>query len=192
MTTSNAPHKRWYDRQPKLAQAVRFLFLFPDEIKSIIGEAVMLLANREFEVNEQMQTFKTLGPDKVMGLYKSKNRRREYDQNDVLHKAMNYLYILSEPNQDFMADHILSMVQYIQQYLGACQAFQASPTLEHVAEITNRYVEKGSTDVESFLNELREEFYQKMLSGQDTDPPTDFIENFIQDDFSGLKIRQTE
>src|SRR5690606_18151945 len=105
-------YKRWYDRQPRLSQAVRLMMLFPDEVKSIISDGIMLLANREFQVSEQMNSFRTLGSEKILGLYKSKNKRREYDQNELLHKAMNYLYILSEKNQDFMAEHILQLVKF--------------------------------------------------------------------------------
>src|SRR5436853_556626 len=122
-------YKRWYDRQPKLSQAFKLIIILPDEVRSIISESMILLANREFDSNDPTQSFKTLGSEKVMGLHKSKSKRREYDQNELLHKAMNYLYILSDANQDFMAEHILKMVDYIQKYLGACREFKAEPTL---------------------------------------------------------------
>jgi hypothetical protein len=130
-----------------------------------------------------------MGTDKVLGLYKSKNRRREYDQNEVLHKAMNYMYILSEGNQDYMADHILKMVQFIQMYLSTCRTFKQDPTTEDITELTQKYVENGSAEAENFLNELRDQFYRKMLSEQDANPPLDFLENLMHDEMLGLKIK---
>lgn len=189
--TNETIHKRWYDRQPRLAQAVRFLSLFPDEIKSIISDGVVLIANREFQVAEQMKSFRTLGTEKVMGLHKSKNKRREYDQNETLHKAMNYLYILSDQNQDFMANHILELVKYIQQYLGTCRAFQQDPTAEDVTAITRAYVEKGSAEVEAFLNQVRQLFYERMLSAKD-EAPVDFLENIMQDEMLGMKVKRSD
>ena len=182
-------HKRWYDRQPRLAQGVRMLFLFPSEVKSIVSEATVLIANREFQDTEELQSFRTLGTDKILGLHKSKNKRREYDQNELLHKAMNYLYILSNENQDFMAEHILKMVQYIQDYLSACKAFQTEPSVEEVAQVTAAYVEGGAPEAEALLAKLREEFYQKMLNRTDTLPPVDFLTDIMQDDLMGMKIR---
>ncbi len=190
--SQNPIYKRWYDRQPRLAQAVRLMSLLPDEIRSIISEGVMLLANREFEIKEEAQSFRSMGSEKIMGLHKSKHKRREYDTNEQLHKAMNYLYILSDENQDFMADHILRMMQYIQSYLSTCQAFQAAPSLEDVAGITNRYVEKGSNEVEKFINQLRQEFYEKMLATQNEDPPLDFLEQITENTASGVKITRSD
>ncbi len=183
--------KRWYDRQPKLAQAVRLMFLFPVEIKSLICEGLMVIANREFEINEANNSFRTLGADKVLGMHKSKNRRREYDQHDTLHKAMNYLYILSEGNQDLMADHILQLVNYIHQYLSTCQAFKQEPTVEEVARITTTYVEKGNKEVELFLDQLRKEFHRKIMKREE-EMPIDFLANAAEQKVLGIKIRKSE
>jgi len=171
---SNAePYKRWHDRQPRLAQAVKLLILLPDEVKNIISEAMIELANREFEEGKKNGATRTLGGEKAMGLHKSKNRRREYDVNETLHKAMNYLYILSDEGQDFMAEHILTLVKYIHSYFAACKEFQLDPSPEHIAGITTTYVSRGSQEAEKFLKQLREEFYIKVFSpknGAKADP----------------------
>lgn len=182
--------KRWYDRQPKLAQAVRLMFLFPVEIKSLICEGLVLIANREFDVNETNNSFRTVGVEKVLGMHKSKNRRREYDQNEVLHKAMNYLYILSEENQDLMADHILELVNYIHEYLSACQAFKKEPTIEDVARITQTYVEKGSQEVARFLEELRRHFHRQLMK-QEEDSSVDFLSAVSDERILGIKLKKT-
>ena len=157
-------YKRWYDRNPHLAQGVKLLILLPDEVKTIISEALITLANREFNESERETAFRTLGSEKIMGLHKSKNRRREYDINDTLHKAMNYLYMLSDDGQDFMAEHILNMIKYIQEYFATCQKFQMTSEPEHVARIAYAYVNSGSEGVAKFLKQLREEFYLKVFS----------------------------
>src|SRR5690606_12362088 len=127
--------KRWYDRQPRLASAVTLSVLLPEEVQRMIGEALVLIEDRERMLHTQDSTCKTLGSEKIMGIHKSKNKRREYDQNETLHKAMNCLYILSDDNQDLMADHILSMIDYIRQYFAACQEFKVSPSMEEVADL---------------------------------------------------------
>jgi hypothetical protein len=194
--------KRWYERQPKLALAVKLLIKLPDEIRSILGDTMMLLANKEFEATKYIEG-RSLGGEKVLGLYKSKNKRREYDQNETLHKAMNYLYILSEENQDFMADHILKLLEYVQKYFASCQEFKAEPSLEDVATIANMYVESGAADVELFLKNLRDEFYVSLLRNNNQkitaaipatgEPEAEIKEKVTtQDDTTGMRIKKLD
>jgi len=194
--------KRWYDRQPKLSRAFKLIIILPDEVRSIISESLMLLANREFDAAERENSFRTVGSEKVMALHKSKNRRREYDQNEQLHKAMNYLYVLSDDNQDFMAEHILKMVEFIQKYFATCHEFKAQPSLEDVATVTNTYVEKGTAEVENFLKQLREEFFTKLASPEKlakkpivdilADLPSATPNTTTQDDGKGMKVKKLE
>ena len=168
--------KRWYDRQPKLAQGVRMLILLPDEIRTIIGGALIVLANNEFDVNKHSAALRSLGNEKVIGLHKSKNRRREYDDNETLHKAMNYLYLLSDHGQDFMANHILRMMKYIQVYFSACVEFKVNSSPEDIATLTTTYVSSGEAGVIRFLEALREEFYYKLISkSQSAQGSTDLL-----------------
>ena len=182
---------RWYDRQPKLSEACKLLFGFPDEIKSLISEAVLIIADREIKQKEQREQMRSLGSEKILGLYKSKNRRREYDINPYLHQAMNYLYLLSEKNRDFMAEHILKMVHYIQHYLQTCHITETPPSMEDVATITNLYIHSGDPEVKSFLKQLHYEFCLKLQDGKSPtlpNPLLDIIENVTQINGSGMKI----
>lgn len=189
--------KRWYERQPKLSQAVKLLIILPDEVRTIIGEALMLLANREFEMSKYSEGSRSLGGDKVLGLYKSKNRRREYDQNETLHQAMNYLYILSDENQDFMAVHILKMLDYMQQYFATCREFNTEPSLEDVAALMQQYVIQGSVEVERFLKRLRDELYKMLLNNQDPSaaPPSTVVtpsDTTTKDNSEGMRVTKLD
>jgi hypothetical protein len=155
--------QRQYDRSPELAQAVRMLLLMPNEIGSIIAEGMLSMMDKEFEEILQERHYRSLGSDKIMGLHKSQNRRRAYDQNPILHKAMSHLYLLSGSGQDYMARHILALLSYIQRYLDSCGEFQQEPSLEDVVSVTKTYIEKGSVEVEGFLTKLREEFVLKIF-----------------------------
>lgn len=157
---------RWYDSRPKMSQASKLLFAFPDEIKSILSEAVLKIGEREFGEKKWERSARSLGREKIMGLHKSKNKRREYDENPDLHAAMNALYVLSEDNREIMAEHVLKMVRFIQHYLESCQITQTAPQMEEVAEVTRQYIFTGEKKVESFLLNLRKE----LLDGMETMP----------------------
>lgn len=190
--------QRWYDSRPKMSQAARLMFAFPDEIQTIISEATLFIADREFRENERERSVRSLGREKVLGLHKSKNRRREYDDNPHLHQAMNYLYVLSEDNREFIAEHILKMVRYIQHYLETCQITEIAPRIEEVAEVTRMYVQSGEKEVEIFLKKLREEFLRKMIAGKSPNmgEPKDAIVKFLDDmatqDRTGMKISRLD
>jgi hypothetical protein len=189
----NNPHNfvRWYDSRPQLSKAARLLFVLPDEIQSIISQAILIIADKEFRHEEKERRVRSLGREKVMGLHKSKCRRREYDRNQHLHQAMNYLYILSEESREFMARHILKMLQYIQYHLETCQITEMTPDLKEVAEITNIYVKSGDESVKLFLKNLRHEFYEKLLEGKKStvpDPILIVLDKIAIQDSSGMKI----
>lgn len=191
-------YKRWYDRQPKLAKAVQLISLMPNEIKTIVCEALMVIANRELDQSEQDNSFRTLGSEKIMGVHKAKNKRRDYDRNEMLHKTMTYLYILSDDGQDQIADHILNMVHYIQQYFQACQEFKVEPQLEQIGEITRHYIERGGKEVQIFLRNLREAFSLKFKSEEHSLSPEELLSRLaskasdqktrMKDDQSGMKV----
>lgn len=190
--------QRWYDSRPKMSQAARLMFAFPDEIQTIISEATLFIADREFRENERERSVRSLGREKVLGLHKSKNRRREYDYNPHLHQAMNYLYVLSEDNREFIAEHILKMVRYIQHYLETCQIAETAPRIEDVAEVTRRYVQSGEKEVEIFLKKLREEFLRKMIAGkspnmgESKDAIVKFLDDMATQDGTGMKISRLD
>ena len=195
MSDNDQTYMRWYDKQPKLSQAVKMIILLPDDIISVLSEGVMRIADRDFQVRERMHSIRTLGTEKVLGLYKSKNKRREYDQNELLHQTMNHLYILSDHHRALVSTHVLNLVQYGQMYLGTCRTFKQEPKIDEVSEMTDRYVEKGPEETEAFLRDLREH-YQQLLNGTrktilpfETKPigGTDTI----QSSNDGMKIRRS-
>jgi hypothetical protein len=186
---------RWYDRQPKLSLACKLLFRFSDEIKSLISEAVLIIIVREFKQNKKPEQVRTLGGEKILGLHKSKNRRREYDVNPHLHQAMNEIYLLSEGDRDFMAEHILSMVHYIQHYLQTHQIIKTQASLEEVPSSTCVYLQSGNPSATLFLKHLRLEFCQKLKSGGKlavANSGLEIIENDTRTNGADMKVRYTD
>src|SRR4051794_91068 len=95
-------NRRWYDNHPKIVEAVRLLEIAPAEIQTIIAEGVLLLIEKAFRITKLENTYSSLGRDKVLMLYRSKNRMRRYDKNILAHKIMNYMLCLNEKDQDFV------------------------------------------------------------------------------------------
>jgi len=83
---------RFYDQEPSVSQAVELLLVLPQEMQSIIADGISLIAEQEFRANELMKELKSLGTEKVLAVYKSKQKKRAYDKNHAVHRAINYLW----------------------------------------------------------------------------------------------------
>jgi len=154
--------QRLYDRSPELVQAVKVLTLMPDEVRSIVSEGILTLIQEEFKETMREKHYRSIGCYKILGLHKTQNRRRAYDQNPILRKAISRLYILSDSAQDTIGKHIVAILEFIQRYFEDCTELQQQLSLEDIAAITNRYIENGSEDVDQFLKSLRNEFHIKL------------------------------
>lgn len=142
------------------------MMAFPDEFKTIICDGISILAEREFKVNEMISQFKSLGSDKVLALFKSKQRKRDYDAHPAMHQTMNYLFVLSPEHKMFMANHIISLVEVVQDYLRLCQRTQHAPESESVGVITKAYVNQGRDSARMMLKRFEERFHDHRTQDQ--------------------------
>jgi len=183
--------RRQYDRSRDLVQAVRVLTLMPDEVRTILSEGIIALMQQEFDEAMEEKHYRSLGSYKVLSLHKTKNMRRAYDQNTILHKAISRLYILSDEAQDAMGSHILELLNFIQKYFQDCTELQQDVALDDVAAITDCYVEKGSEDVQNFLNMVREEFYRRLHGTPESDSNPSDGEQLaeIASNQTGMKVK---
>jgi len=170
-------YQRWYEAYPKLTQSLSALETFPPQILDIILCGVIEVAENECRVNEILNSFKTLGTEKVLALHKSKARKRSYDRNPQLHKTMNYIYVLSDENRAFMAEKMLGLVQFVIEYLKACNEFQATPDGDEIGQLSTCYVRRGDVSARQLLDNIREKFEETVrlasakASGQQNELP---------------------
>ncbi len=176
-------HKRWYDKDETVSKAVRMLESFPGEIQTVIAEGSLKLAERECKIRELMANLKSLGPEKVLGIHKSKNKRRYYDENPTVHNALNALFILSDENRLFLARHVLDIMNYIVEYMRVCKGYQVDPELEDISTLVNTYVETGAEEARILLKKIGERFKRNLSRAMGKD------ENLAQD-LQGLRIRE--
>ncbi len=157
-------YKRWYDKHAELSQAVNAFLIFPDDVQSIIAEGALILAKREFSALEKENQFKSLGTEKVLALYKSKQKKRQYDANHAVHSAINHLSVLSLPEQLFMANQIITLADTVVEYMEFCKSLHRNATLSDIQSITDTHVEKGPKESKKFLMELKKTIIEKIES----------------------------
>lgn len=156
---------RFYEKDPLVKQAVDAMFLFPPEVQVIIASGFSLIAESDCKAKELMNDSKSLGTEKVLALYKSKQKRRPYDFDPTLHQAMNYLMIMSEENRRFLATKIIEMIGFMQDYLKVCQEYTEAPQSQTIEGITKTYSRQGPTEAKAFINSVKAEFERKLKGG---------------------------
>jgi hypothetical protein len=160
-------HKRFYESDPTVKQAVDVMLLFPAEIQEVIGQGFSQIAERDFKADELMNNYRSMGADKVLALYKSKKKQRAYDKNPAVHQAVNYLMLMTPENRRFLAIQVVELMGFMQEYLKACRQYQQPAQAQVAKGITETYVKKGPAEAQAFLKALVSEF-QKRLSGEET------------------------
>ncbi|MBX2860294.1 MAG: hypothetical protein KTR14_03605 [Vampirovibrio sp.] len=153
-----ASSRRWYDDKPLLSETIKNLLSLPYSLQLVIVEGVVYLLNKECEAQHLIRALRSVGHQNVTGLHKSKNRRRQYDANPYLHKAMNYLLILSTEGQALIAEQVQELLECNLEYFKTCKEFGGDSDLKDVAELTSVYVEQGNEAALQQVNQIREEF----------------------------------
>jgi hypothetical protein len=162
MYNANLQHqRRWYDRNAKISKSIELFETCPVEFQAIVADGMAKLAEKEFHAHELIKTFRSLGPEKVLAMFKAKNRRRKYDQDPTSHKAITYLGILSEENQLLMANQLIELITCIYDYLSHCKEYFCSPNIDDVNTVKNTYIHHGIPATKDFLNTLRKELQKK-------------------------------
>jgi hypothetical protein len=156
MTQSGPTYRRWHDRHPDMAKAVELLCNLPYELQSVVGQAICQLAEQRYGADQMIRSLKSLGKNKIMGLYKSLRKKRAYDKNPELRQAMSYLYILNEEHQDEVAGQMMELIHEIFDYLTTCEQYHQPPTADYIALITELYTNEGLSSVKAFQDQYRE------------------------------------
>lgn len=126
---------RWYDVKPELSQAVRMLEKVPAVYQHqiclvIIEQVENALLDKKFD-----GSLKKHGSDKILGLFKSKSKRRWYDDDPVVHKAFNYMYLMDDKARYEAAMKIIISLNVLKQVLSGIS--QANPLqTAHIASQT--------------------------------------------------------
>lgn len=154
MDTPEPKRQRWYDLDHTVSKSITLLETFPEAIQQAICDAIIRLAERYCQADELMSNLRSLGPDKVLGIFKSKNKRRSYDSNITVHQAMNYLYILSPEDRQLIANQVIALVNCIYGYLKSCKHHAVDADLQHVQRLITAFIAEGITGVSQLMQEI--------------------------------------
>jgi hypothetical protein len=188
-------NRRFYEDHPTVKTAVESLFLFPDDIQRIIARGFSIIAERDCNALELLKEFRTLGSERVLALYKSKKKQRKYDQNPIVHEAMNYMLVMNEKSRVFLASKVIELVGFMQTYLKLCKQYATAPETEAIEAISHTYVEHGPEKAKAFLSQLDSEFKKRLLGASSSsetsskNPSVKSVIEGIQTGNAGMRVK---
>lgn len=157
MADISPPNKRWYDKQQTISRSITLLETFPAEFQIILGESIIDLAENQCNVHELMAELRSLGPEKVLNLFKAKNKQRSYDAHQEVHQAMNYMYILPDGDRIYIANHLIALVSYFFEYFKICKAEGVQPSANVARQVSKAYLQGDLHDPSIFLTIVRKQ-----------------------------------
>lgn len=106
-------YTRWYDQTPEMSQAVRLMERISTTKQQWIAHTIVSLMPL-YQVTRRTDGLKKLGTEKVIGLLKSKVKRRWYDHDPLVHQAFNHLYLMDEDARHEMAVKVLITIKALE------------------------------------------------------------------------------
>ncbi len=194
----NTEGRRWHkDQRSSVTNAFNELEKVKPEYQQIIGTIMLKVAEhmrdkkRDWE-RRNKRGLKELGHDKIVGLMKSQNRRRWYDQDRVLHKVYQYLYILEQHGDPVLSNAMGRAVAYVKIYSDYCKDQSRPESIEEVTKLISQVLYEGAEAGEKFMNaleiDIQEEegnvFMKPKNAGNDR-------EEAIEDEETGMRVEQS-
>ncbi len=116
MIGRNIGFTRWYDRLPSLSQAVRMMEQIQPYQQQMIASIIVGSMQMHQVSQRNEHGVKKLGTEKVIGLMKSKVKRRWYDRDPMVHQAFNHLYLMPDPMRHETAIKIMVCIKAMEAY----------------------------------------------------------------------------
>ncbi len=154
--------RRWYDREPQAARAIRYLLAFPVVFQDVVCQTLLSIAAQL--PSDALEPLKSLGTENILALYKAKQKRRDYDQRALTHDTFSQLGSLPNAKRLTMTRHIHHLTDAFRGYLKLCKHYQARPNLIEVRKLLSQYQTSGTPACESLLQEFKDQWeHQKLL-----------------------------
>ncbi len=177
--------KRFYDGEPSTSQTVDLMLKFPDELQTVLANSMSQIAEGDYKADEILSDLKSLGTEKVLALYKSKQKKRPYDQNPSFHKAMNYMMVMTPQNRQAISGKVLNLMGHVQEYLQVCKEQGVQPTISTIENLAEVFVKQGPEQAKNLLNEIKEGKTETAPAPADN---RSLMEN-VQEEGQGMRIK---
>lgn len=149
--------RRFYDQEKTISKVVNLTRQLPEDFQSLIAEGITAVAIRDLQADQRLKHLKSLGAEKILPLYSSKNKRRDYDAVPAFHTAMNYLRVLEEAERNRIADSLMDLAEFIREYIEKCKYTALLPNRLTISKVRNNYLNLEQEKAAQYLKLTRQE-----------------------------------
>jgi hypothetical protein len=116
------PRRRWHDNDPDLLIALERLAQCPPEQQQMLAQLLLDTTDVVGMSYQQDSRLKNLGSERVMSLMRAKARRRWYDKDVTLHKAMMSIMMVMDTYRTLLGRRLGHAIQAIETYTLWCKS----------------------------------------------------------------------
>ncbi len=100
-----------------------------------VAESVKRKRKNDVQTTSRTKGLRELGAEKVVGLMKSQSRRRWYDQDKILHKVYQDLFILEQVGRPFLSDGMIRAIEHLNVYIKDCDENKRFEEMDKIVKI---------------------------------------------------------
>ncbi|MBY0404680.1 MAG: hypothetical protein K2X66_12325 [Cyanobacteria bacterium] len=142
---------RWYDQSPGIYIGMNGLCELPPDYSHVLGQIIIILAKQFKDRQKSPNGLISLGTDRIMGLMKSRKKRRKEDSDVVLYKAFTDLYLLEDKHRNVLAQRISITVVVVGEYVGFCKRKDREENKQECMTLIRESLEKGLREATRYM-----------------------------------------
>lgn len=168
---SYSKNQRWYDKYPNIKKAFDELKYMPTPTQNLFGQIVMQFY--EFHEQKRMSDRQNLsvGADKALALWKTREKRRATDNVPLLYRAMMTLYLMEDPLRSTLAFRIADGLNAVSLYARLCKKKYRVEDDEEKKDLFKTAAESGEAAAKEYLLSIG--FTQADIDELERDDQTD-------------------
>jgi hypothetical protein len=160
MDSSNTK-RRWYDHDATANDFFQAMQALPQKIQEIICHFMHDLIEGVNASVSLSENYRTMGYQRLAALHLAKNKRREYDDNRLLHNTMSAMVALDIEKRNQILQQATLMLRSVLEYLKRHRAIDYGTNVEHVYELCLRSLETGAVIIDDILNVQKPVLYDE-------------------------------
>ncbi|WP_373533526.1 hypothetical protein [Vampirovibrio sp.] len=172
--------RRFYDGDRLVGDSINITRQLTQDLQGVIAAGFSFIAIQDHQADHRLGNLKSLGSETILPLYKSKNKRRDYDQVAEFHVALNYLRVLEPEERQSVSQRILGLVKFAQDYQDKCKFRALLPNKKKLEEVRDAYLSLETDRAALYLEAVQREF-KASLSTLEVPPPLLQKQGYISD-----------
>ncbi len=181
MTPKPSKGNRWYDSHPQISKALDILEEMPHQYRQVISRAIIYYTE-ENKLLGTPEELKSLGHEKVLGLIQSKARRRWYDQDPTMHRAINNVLLMTGDERSKLSYRLTVALESIESYTTQCNEEDRLIDTGEIEQIVSDIFSRNINDLLDITGKPRRGPQQEGDSDSDADSKV------VDEDDTGMRL----